>query len=180
MRRQLAFPIAALLLVPVGTAAAADSWVFQPGAFSHDPLSGQRVDQYAPKAPSLVPIDPTYVQSGYRHIRSAIRAGGSADRLHVVQTWGLGAAIRPYGEWQRPFRAGATPYGPWGNSQGPWTMPYDSWINPYGSWNNWNRYPHHYGHGGGHGGHYPAPHGSPGGSPHGSPGGSPHGGPPGP
>jgi hypothetical protein len=49
-----------------------------------------------------------------------------------VQTWGQGTAIRPYGEWEYPYRAGATPYGPWGNPQGPWTLPFDSWQNPYG------------------------------------------------
>lgn len=80
----------------------------------------------------MVAVDPTYMQSGYRHYRSSIRVGGSADHVHVVQTWGLGELIRPYGEWLYPFRAGATPFGPWGNPQGPWTTPFGSWINPYG------------------------------------------------
>jgi len=70
--------------------------------------------------------------SGLRRLRGP---DGSADRLHVVETWGAGDAIRPYGEWLFPYRAGATPYGPWGNPQGPWTMPFDSWVNPYGLWN---------------------------------------------
>ena len=118
--------------------ASAQSWLFNRSTFSHDPATGARVNQYAAKRVAYVPADGTYLQSGYRHMRFGLRAGGSADRLHVVQTWGAGEAIRPYGEWQFPFRAGATPYGPWGNSQGPWTMPYDSWVNPYGQW---NRYP---------------------------------------
>lgn len=140
MRRHLvvaiAFPAIALILV---LPASAQSWLFKPSTFSHDPATGARVTQFAPKEPALVRADGTYLQSGYRHMRFGIRAGDSVDRLHVVQTWGAGEAIRPYGEWQFPFRAGATPYGPWGNPRGPWTMPYDSWVNPYGQW---NRYPY--------------------------------------
>jgi hypothetical protein len=94
--------------------AAAGSWIFQPSSFTHDSSSGERVVQYAPKKPPIVRTDPTYRQSAYRHHRSTIRVGGSADRLHTVETWGAGASLRPYGEWQRPFREGATLYGPWG------------------------------------------------------------------
>lgn len=109
------------------------SWVFRPSNYTHDPISGARVNQFAPKQPALVRSDPSYFQSGYRHSRVMSRGiDGSADRLHVVETWGAGESIRPYGEWQFPYRAGATLYGPWGNSRGPWTMPFDSWVNPYG------------------------------------------------
>jgi hypothetical protein len=178
----------------IGSAAAAQqSWLFRQGRYSHDP-AGQRVAQYAPKAPSLAPVDPNYVQSGYRHRRSTLRgADGSADRLHVVETWGAGEAIRPYGEWLFPYRAGATPYGPWGNPKGPWTMPFDSWVNPYGQWNRYPLYspypvpygaslgPYRGGPGYGHGYHspYPAPPGGPHAgppyahAPHGSPTGPP-------
>jgi hypothetical protein len=109
------------------------SWIFQPSYFSHDPADGKRVAQYIPESPSYARDDPTYLESGYRHYQYAIVGpGGAADRMHVVQTWGLGELIRPYGEWEFPYRAGATPYGPWGNPQGPWTLPFDSWQNPYG------------------------------------------------
>lgn len=133
MRRHLAFAAA---LAAVGLAAAtpaqADSWIFRPSSYTHDPVTGERVTQYArPKTP-YVRIDPTYEQSAYRHNRSTIRGGASADRLHIVETWGEGESIRPYGEWLYPYREGATPYGPWGNPNGPWTMPFDSWHNPYG------------------------------------------------
>ena len=113
--------------------AAAASWIFRRSTYTHDPVSGERVHQYAAKEPAYARVDPTYKQSGYRHNRMSIRGlGGSADRLHIVDSWGEGESLRPYGEWQRPFRAGATPYGPWGNPQGPWTTPFDSWMNPYG------------------------------------------------
>ena len=113
------------------------SWIFRPGYYTHSPVTGQRVAQYEPEQPSIVPTDPTYQESGYRH--QLVQAGN--DRLNIVQTWGAGTAIRPYGEWEYPYRAGATPFGPWGNPQGPWTLPFDSWQNPYGL----NRLPYGYG-----------------------------------
>ena len=166
---------AVILGWPVSMAANASavegsSWVFQRSRFSHAPTTGKMVTQYAPKEPSYVPVDPTYRRSGYRHQRINWRGpSGSADRMHIVDTWGDGGSIRPYGEWQRPFRAGATPYGPWGNAQGPWTTPFESWSNPYGSWNRYPYYGSPYpmpGYGGGyqgggyppHQGGYPMPH----------------------
>lgn len=119
-----------LLMLPH---AAEASWIFQPSYYSHDPGgTGQRVHQFAEPAPAYVRTDPTYLQSAYRHNETSIRAGDGADHLHIVETWGAGDSIRPYGEWLFPYRAGATPYGPWGNPQGPWTLPFDSWVNPLG------------------------------------------------
>jgi hypothetical protein len=124
----------------VAAAQASDvSWIFLPGYYTHSPVTGQRVAQYAPEQPSIVPTDPTYQESGYRH--QLIQVG--TEWLNLVQTWGAGTAIRPYGEWEYPYRAGATPFGPWGNPQGPWTLPFDSWRNPYGL----NRSPYGYGQG---------------------------------
>jgi hypothetical protein len=111
----------------------AKSWIFRPSAYSHDWATGERVVQYQPEATTYYRDDPTYMESGYRQSRFALRgADGSYDYMHILQTWGLGEQIRPYGEWEFPYRAGATPYGPWGNPSGPWTLPFDSWINPYG------------------------------------------------
>ncbi len=192
MKRHLAFLIVAFLVNTAMfastevTAEEVDSWIFRPSKYSHDPVSGQRVAQFAPPITPIRRIDSTYRESGYRHIRSSLRGpDGSADRTHIVQTWGAGEAIRPYGEWQRPFRAGATPYGPWGNPQGPWTTPFGSWDNPYGQWNRYPygyRYPYPYYGAGPVAVPYGSSHGSPQGSPHGgphggSPPGSPHGGP---
>jgi len=133
MRRHLASAVAlsAIALV-LARRAEASSWIFRRSSFTHDPVTGNRVAQYAPKKTPYVQDDGTYQQSAYRHHRSTIRAGGSADRLHIVETWGEGKPVRPYGEWERPFREGATPYGPWGNPSGPWTTPFGSWTNPYG------------------------------------------------
>ena len=133
------------------------TWIFRPSYFSHHPTTGQRVAQYAPEPTSYSREDPTYLESGYRHNQQILRsADGSADRQHIVQTWGKGELIRPYGEWEFPYRAGATPYGPWGNPQGPWTLPFDSWQNPYGLLQHWpspyGPYPNGPGGDGSHGG----------------------------
>jgi len=180
MKRHLVL-LAAVAATSASALHARADWIFRRSTFSHDRTTAKRVDQYASQKVSYTRNDPSYLESGYRHNRSVLRgADGSADRLHTVQTWGAGEAIRPYGEWQRPYRAGATPYGPWGNPQGPWTTPFESWINPYGQWNRYFYAP--WGHGGlGHGpgiAHpYPqkTPHGSPHGSSHGPSHGPPHG-----
>jgi len=136
MIRHLVLTTAGAAAVMLFCSAAEADWFFQPSKYSHDPYTGEPVEQFAMKVQPYAREVPNYVESGYRHTQSKIRgADGSADRTHVVQTWGAGEFIRPYGEWLRPFRAGATPYGPWGNPQGPWTLPFDSWINPYGQWN---------------------------------------------
>ena len=163
--------VCVILLLAVGLAAgpAWASWAFAPSYFSHAADSGVRVAQYAPKDKAYSRDDGTYLQSGYRQHRLRLRGpNGSSDNIHIVETWGEGDRIRPYGEWLRPYRAGATPYGPWGNPQGPWTRPFDSWNNPYGLGQIPQRFEHRYsgpwsgGHphggypsGGGPGGHPP-------------------------
>lgn len=130
--RQHLFPVV-LLSVLASSVWAGGSWIFQPSTYSHDSRSGARVAQYAAAPPVYGPSDPTYEQSAYIHKRTSLwGADGSVERRHYVETWGKGEAIRPYGEWEYPFRAGATPYGPWGNPNGPWTTPFGSWVNPYG------------------------------------------------
>ena len=115
------------------------SWIFLPGYYTHSPVTGQRVAQYGrSNRRSCPPIRRTRrAATGIRLIQVG------TEWLNLVQTWGAGTAIRPYGEWEYPYRAGATPFGPWGNPQGPWTLPFDSWRNPYGL----NRSPYGYGQG---------------------------------
>ncbi len=125
------------------------SWIFAPSFYSHDPETGRRVVQYAPLPTVYPPYDPTYQESGFHYTQEILRGpNGSIDAMHLIQSWGRGDQIRPYGEWEYPYRAGATPYGPWGNPQGPWTLPFDSWVNPYGlgrlpnpPWPVWPNYP---------------------------------------
>ena len=183
MKWHLALVVALPVVALESVTAAGAGWIFRPSYYSHEPSGGERVAQYAPVEPPQVRVDPSYQQSAYRHNRISIRgADGSADRLHVVETWGAGEFIRPYGEWQRPFRAGATPYGPWGNPQGPWTSPFESWGNPYGL----GQLPY-YSPGPWYGGRHPGldtpfygtPQGGPRGTPRGGHGGGGHGNPPG-
>ncbi|MBN2021899.1 MAG: hypothetical protein JW809_03830 [Pirellulales bacterium] len=146
-------------LLPVVSSAAGD-WTFKRSYYSHDPATGSRVARYSRGATPYATPEPNYKQSAYRHQR--IRQGGSngsVDNIHIVETWGDGEFIRPYGEWLYPYRAGATPYGPWGNPQGPWTTPFGSWVNPYGlgqlphpPWPHWPGYS-----GYGYPPYYPAP-----------------------
>jgi len=132
MRRHLVLVIALAAMGPAGVMASESAWIFRRSTYTHDDATGQRVAQYAREQPAYKLEDPSYQQSAYRHSRSGFRVGESYDYLHVVETWGQGEYLRPYGEWQYPYRAGATPYGPWGNPQGPWTTPFGSWVNPYG------------------------------------------------
>jgi hypothetical protein len=134
MRLHHAIALLFCLLLTSAATASESSWMFQPGYYTHSPVTGKRVAQYEPENPSYVVVDPTYQESGYRH--QLIQNG--TEWLNVIQTWGAGTAIRPYGEWEFPYRAGATPFGPWGNPQGPWTLPFDSWQNPFAL----NRYPY--------------------------------------
>ena len=93
-----------VLLIPVAHASDV-SWMFRPSFYTHSPETGLRVAQYQPERPAYATCDPTYQESGYRH--ELIQAGN--DWLNLVQTWGQGTAIRPYGEWEYPFRAARRP-----------------------------------------------------------------------
>jgi hypothetical protein len=95
-----------------GSRADAVDWLTLPGRYTHTPTTGQRINQYAQvEAPPLV--DQTArVSSGYTHYRSTIQVGQSADNYHRVDQWG--PPVRPYGEWQFPFRPYSAPYQDWG------------------------------------------------------------------
>lgn len=178
-RPSLAIIAAAFLSLAGMSAARAESWIFRPSYFSHSD-QGERTAQYEQPSPAYARVGENYLQSGYRHNHTELRVRGSSDNVHVVETWGDGQWIRPYGEWQFPYRAGATPYGPWGNPQGPWTQPFDSWSNPYGlmrGYGAWYPQPTPYGAGAmpGPGGYGPGAYGSGGYGPGGyGPGGGSH------
>ena len=90
----------------------ASDWMFLPSTYSHSPMTGERVRQYAPIPPVIVYQSPNYTRSGFRQSRSTIRAGGSIDNYHVVEQYGNN--IRPYWEWLYPYRPYSTPYDAWG------------------------------------------------------------------
>jgi hypothetical protein len=131
MRRHLILAAAALIALCGARMARADSWIFRASYYTHDLATGQRVAQFAPAVTPCVAIDPTYQRSGYVHSESTLRVGDSAEHTNIVETWGQGASIRPYGEWLYPYRPGATPYNPGGSPRGPWANPYGTAVNPY-------------------------------------------------
>jgi len=97
----------------------ATDWLTLPSTFTHDPKNGQRVSQYAAIESPTAPMPPNFLSSGYTHTRSNLNFRGSQDNYHRVETWG--APVRPYGEWQRPFR--------------PYSVPYDLWGAPFAGFN---------------------------------------------
>lgn len=80
--------------------------------YTHDPVSGQRVDQYAQPAEAYGPSRNAVQRSGYRHYRSTLQAGLSSDNLHIVEEWGK--QVIPYEHWRFPYRPYGVPYDAWG------------------------------------------------------------------
>ena len=135
MRKHLVWIAALAALAPSGAWAEETSWIFFRSAYTHSPMTGERVAQYCPEQPAYLRYDDTYQESGYRHNLITIGSGSNADRTNIVQTWGLGLAIRPYGEWEHPYRPYATPYSAWGGygggGYGDGMTPSNAWQNPY-------------------------------------------------
>jgi hypothetical protein len=105
--------LAAVAFSPLfaGSAEAAD-WISAPSYYTHDPGTAERVSQFSPIGPFYVYTPPNYQRSGYRHLRSTIQAGGSADNLHIVEEWGR--PVAPYEHWRFPYRPYGAPYPDWG------------------------------------------------------------------
>jgi hypothetical protein len=103
---------ALVLLAFSASAASAADWITAPSYYTHDPQTAQRVNQFSPVGPFYVYTPPNYVKSGYRHLRSTIQAGGSADNLHIVEEWGR--PVIPYEQWRFPARPYGSPYPNWG------------------------------------------------------------------
>ena len=105
--------ILSILFLSVATSnTIASDWLTMPSTYSHDAITGQRVSQYKQIEIPTTSTVPSFRTSGYTHARSRIAFGGSIDNYHQVETWG--PPVRPYGEWQRPFRPFSVPYSMWG------------------------------------------------------------------
>lgn len=102
----------------------AAEWLTAPSYYTHDSSTGQRVTQYAQVGPFYYYFRPDYMKSGYRHTRSTIQLGGSADNLHIVEEWGR--PVQPYEQWRFPYRPYSVPYNAWGPQVG--------LIGGYGPW----------------------------------------------
>ncbi len=107
---------ALLILIGASTrGASAADWIVAPSYYTHDRATGERVAQYAPVGPVYVWGRSDYLESGFQHYRSRIAFGGSVDNYYRVREWGR--PVRPFGEWQFPFR--------------PYSVPYPLWDSPY-------------------------------------------------
>ncbi|WP_052031883.1 hypothetical protein [Novipirellula maiorica] len=101
-----------LMNLVIASQCGAADWLTLPGKFSHDPVTAQRVEQFQPPATPAVAEVANFRTSGYTHVRSRLNYAQSSDNYHRVETWG--DPVRPYGEWQRPFRPYSVPYAAWG------------------------------------------------------------------
>ena len=104
--------LAALLILGAATETRSADWITAPSYYTHDPQTGDRVQQYTPIGPFYTYSSGDYRRSGFRHTRSTIQAGTSADNLHIVDQWG--PPVQPYGEWRFPYRPYSVPYPLWG------------------------------------------------------------------
>jgi hypothetical protein len=86
-------------------------WTTMASTYTHDP-QGQRVDQFSSGVEPVAIERPDFVRSGFRHTRSTLQAGSSADHYHSVEQWGPN--VRPYGEWRYPTRPFSVPFPAWG------------------------------------------------------------------
>lgn len=128
---------------------AAQSWIFAPSTYTHDPATGARVAQYM-REPPIEPLDdPRAVTSRYRRIHTTLRgADGSVDTAYEVQSWGNGRGgidaewERFHNAWQNSYLSGSyydgAAYGPgyYGGAPGAYGAPYYSGGYPaygYGS-----------------------------------------------
>lgn len=125
--------IGVLLALPVDVAftqkSRAADWINAPSYYTHDPQTGERVNQYAPIPKVYVFQRSDYMKSGYRHNRSSLRGGdGSFDIIHLVEEWGR--PVRPYGEWEFPYRPFSVPYNQWGPPPPVNVFPGGGWGGP--------------------------------------------------
>lgn len=101
-----------LIFLLMGSNAVASDWLTAPSFYTHDPYTGMRTNQYNSPPPAVVAQGGNYQASGYRHFRSTLQYGPSADNYHRVEQWG--PPVRPYEEWRFPYRPYSVPYDQWG------------------------------------------------------------------
>ena len=99
-------------MVLISNVVRADDWMTWPSTYTHEPVHGQRVDQYAQPVQPIALRDPSFQRSGYRNYHSTLQGANSADNMHIVEQWG--APVVPYEQWRFPFRPYGTPYDAWG------------------------------------------------------------------
>jgi hypothetical protein len=132
--------------------AQAGDWLTLPSTFTHDPLTGCRVNQFAAVDAPPLNDQSALLSSGYTNFRSTIQVGQSADNYYRVDQWG--PPVRPYGEWLFPYRPYSAPYEAWGAPFAGLNLGFGVPAYPQGAAPHWGRQPGPPRRGGG-GGTYP-------------------------
>jgi hypothetical protein len=79
---------AVLALASLAGSAQAQSWIFNPSYYSHDPISPVRVQRQYSRGPQFTPSVGQYVNSGFRQLRAQINVGGGVyDQLNMWESW---------------------------------------------------------------------------------------------
>ncbi len=105
MKRTLV--VSTLVAAALSTSAVADesTWFFQPGRYTHHPVTGDRVAQYATPPPVQALPDNSDNVSGYRRTRVRQRgADGTIDTYYRVESFGNGRGGLD-AEWERFYDA---------------------------------------------------------------------------
>lgn len=84
-------------------------WMNRGSYYTHNPKTKKRVHQFAPDP--KVAHTPNPYKRVFRYTRSRLQVGGSFENYHSVEAFG--GVVRPYGEWQRPYRPYSVPYSDW-------------------------------------------------------------------
>lgn len=101
------FVVATLVAAALSTSAVADesTWIFQPGRYTHHPVTGERVAQYAQTPPVAALPDNSANVSGYHRTRVRQRgADGTIDTYYRVESFGNGRGGFD-AEWERFYDA---------------------------------------------------------------------------
>jgi hypothetical protein len=78
----------ATLLVATSASANAESWIFQRGYYTHDPVKNVRIGPQASGGPYYSPVRGAFTRTGVRYLRSQIRVGGMIyDQYNEWDSW---------------------------------------------------------------------------------------------
>ncbi len=87
MRKLLLF-VAVISAFVAASGAQAESWVFLPSYYSHDPVTPVQIGPRYEGGPYYVCPQGEYVRSGYSHTNSTISVGSQGtDTLNYYESW---------------------------------------------------------------------------------------------
>ena len=80
--------ILAASLLATSASASAESWIFQRGYYTHDPVNKVRIGPQASGGPYYSPVRGAFTRSGVRILRAQIRVGGMVfDQYNEWDSW---------------------------------------------------------------------------------------------